>query len=427
MGTHPPRARDVATSAGAPEATTALPDSLSPSREGAGPASPVLAAFACGAFAFIDLYCTQPLLPMLARVFAVSEAHVGVTVSASTLGVAISACLLGMYGERADRKRTIVRSMMALGVCTLLTATSTSLPLLAFWRLLQGLLTPGIFIMAISYVTEEWPALLVPRVMSVYVAGTVFGGFFGRVAGGTLAERFGWRSVFLALGILGLIGAVLTQRILRPSRSRPPLGALPSPLATLRRNLGDPRLVATFGIGFCMLFTLVSIFSYVTFYLVAPPFHLSTEALSWLFSVYLFGLFATLAAGTWLARVGLRHGMLFAISVALAGTWLTLVRSLPMVGLGLALTGSGVFIAQTCANSFLRDAAKTGARVSAAGMYICSYYIGGSVGGVLPAFAWRYAGWPGCVALTTSFLAVAACITFFGWRASLPPRDPIRV
>lgn len=65
------------------------------------------------------------------------------------------------------------------------------------------------------------------------------------------------------------------------------------------------------------------------------------------------------------------------------GVACTLIPSLIAVGIGLSLTSSGVFIAQTCANSFLRDAAPAGTRVSAAGLYICSYYIGGTVGGIL--------------------------------------------
>jgi YNFM family putative membrane transporter len=162
-------------------------------------------------FAFIDLYCTQPLLPLLSRLFHASEGKVSLTISASTLGVAFSAALLAVFAERVNRKRMIVSSMVLLALCASLTATAASLPMLAFWRLLQGLITPGIFIITIAYITEEWPALLVPRVMSVYVAGTVFGGFMGRLLGGLIAERYGWRPVFLLLGMMGFGGAIMAQ------------------------------------------------------------------------------------------------------------------------------------------------------------------------------------------------------------------------
>jgi MFS transporter, YNFM family, putative membrane transport protein len=383
------------------------------------------AVFICGMFAFINLYCTQPLLPLLSRVFHASEAQVSWTISASTLGVALSAGMLAIFAERVDRKKTIVGSTAALAVCTLLTATSASLPVLAIWRFLQGVVTPGIFIITIAYVTEEWPALRVPQVMSVYVAGTVFGGFMGRLVGGLLVDQYGWRLVFVVLGLASLGGAALSQWLLRPAQTRPPEAATRSKLAPVWANLGNPRLLATFGIGFCLLFTLVATFSYVTFYLSIAPFHLSTRQLSYLFAVYLCGLGTTLVAGTILARVGLRHGMIAALGACIAGLTLTLSPSLIIVSVGLAIEASGIFVAHACANSFLRDAAPPGARVSAAGMYICSYYIGGTVGGVLPGLFWGYGGWPGCVVLVSVVLLVAGSAAVLGWRPQSAAPDPI--
>ncbi len=389
------------------------------------PYGQVLAPFLCGMFAFIDLYCTQPLLPLLSSVFHASEAKVSLTISASTLGVALSAALLALFAERVNRKKMIVGCMTMLALCTLLTATATSLPVLAMWRLLQGLVTPGIFIITIAYVTEEWPALLVPRVMSFYVAGTVFGGFVGRLLGGVIAAHYGWRPVFLVLGGMGLGGAGLTRRLLRPARTRASQAGSYSRLAPVVANLRNARLVATFAIGFCMLFALVATFSYITFYLSAAPFYLSTQELSYLFAVYLCGLGTTLVAGTVLARVGLRSGMLAAIAACMAGVALTLVPHLGMVAVALAIAASGVFVAQTCANSFLRDAAPAGSRVSAAGMYICSYYVGGTAGGVLPGLLWKRGGWPACVALILGMLMIAGAAAVFGWGKRPAVPDPI--
>lgn len=389
----------------------------------------LIAVFLCGSIAFLELYCVQPLLPLLAHVFGVTETHVGLTISGSTLGVAISAALLALFGERLDRKRTILLAMTALGLSGLLTSTATGLYSLTAWRFLQGLVTPGIFIITIAYITEEWPAHLVPRVMSAYVAGTVFGGFTGRFLGGLIADHFGWRPVFFALGTLGLAGMLVTRRLLpqaraHSTRSHQPLAhQQASPYAPLLANLRNPRLLATFAIGFCMLFTLISIFSFITFYLSDAPFHLGTAALSYLFAVYLVGLLATLAAGTILARIGLRHGIVAAIILCITGVALTLFHSLPAVALGLAVLSSGVFITQTCANSFLRDAAPAGSRVSAAGLYICSYYIGGTVGGILPGLAYRHAGWPGTAALTIAILTIAGLTAYFGWPTRR--QDPI--
>jgi MFS family permease len=98
---------------------------------------------------------------------------------------------------------------------------------------------------------------------------------------------------------------------------------------------------------------------------------------------------------------------------------------LSVVALGLAITGSGVFVAQTCANSFLRDAAPAGSRVSAAGLYICCYYIGGTTGGIAPGFLWKLGGWPACAALVMGVLLIAGLAVTFGWRVRPPAPDPI--
>ncbi len=387
------------------------------------PWSAEVLVFLCGMLAFLNLYSTQPMLPMLAKLFHVSEGSVGMTVSAATLGVAISSMLMGLLAERVSRKTVITTAAFLIVAPTLLAATSSSVAELCFWRLLQGLLLPGIFVATIAYITEEWPALKVPEVMSVYVAGTVFGGYTGRALGGSLESRWGWQSSFIVLGLLALAGAVTLWLLLPPSHVRPvDAGAeIRSRLTPILENLRNPKLIASFGIGFTMLFTLVAMFTYITFRLAATPYCLSSKAMGNLFAVYIIGLIATMVVGRFLSRIGLRMGMLGAIVLAIVGTLTTLLPSLAMIAVGLALVSCGVFISQTCANSFLRDIAAPDGRVSAVGLYIMFYYIGGTVGGVLPAMAWRHAGWQGCAALVTGLLAMAFFIAYFGWRRPAYP------
>ena len=192
---------------------------------GIGPLSSVFAVCLCGVFAFIDLYATQPMLPMFARLFHASKAGVGLTVSASTLGVAISAPFFGAFAERLSRKRVIVFSILALAVPTLLAATAASLGALIFWRFLQGLIMPGIFAIAIAYITEEWPRRSVSLVMSIYVSGTALGGFCGRMISGLAAHYLGWHYSFLFLGAVTITGTGAVARWL--PRERRSLGAAP--------------------------------------------------------------------------------------------------------------------------------------------------------------------------------------------------------
>ena len=74
----------------------------------------------------------------------------------------------------------------------------------------------------------------------------------------------------------------------------------------------------------------------------------------------------------------------------------TLSHSLVWVIVGLALVCTGVFISQASATSYLREAAPAGGRVSAAGLYLSCYYIGGTVAGVVPSYLWALGKWPAC-------------------------------
>ena len=366
------------------------------------------------------------MLPMFENLFHASKSAVGLTVSASTLGIAISAPFLGALAERLSRKQVVVYALLVLALPTLLAASSPGLHTLVFWRFLQGLVMPAIFATVITYIGEEWAPTAIALVMSIYVSGTAMGGFLGRLIAGVAAEYINWRWSFLILGAVTLAGAGVIARTLPRERRIPARHAHPghaAQLLAMLRHFRNPRLLATYTVGFGMLFALVSTFTYITFYLAAAPFHLSTAALSYLFAIYLVGLLVTPAGGYLVTRIGMRWGIVCAIVFCLLGELLTLSHSLPVIifgGLGLVCTG--VFIAQSTAASFLRIAAPEGGRVSAAGLYLSSYYLGGTVGGVLPSVAWKIGGWPACVALTSSVLLVIVFVGWAGFRAPHPPR-----
>jgi predicted MFS family arabinose efflux permease len=372
----------------------------------------------CGVCAFLELYCTQPLLPLLTQLFHASKTGVGLTVSAATLGVALSSPIFGALAERLPRKRVIVGSLIGVSVPTLLAATSTSLAQLIFWRFLEGLAIPGIIAIVVTYIGEEWPPDRMALIMSFYVSGTALGGFIGRVSAGILADWFSWRVSFLVLGTVALAGAGAVALWLPRGRRRPPSSSTPlSFFSQVWALLHRRRLVATFAVGFNVLFSLVGVFTWITFHLAAAPFRLSTAALSSLFFVYLVGLVVTPAAGFLITRVGLRAGIGGAILCSMAGVLLTLVPSLYVVILGLALVCSGVFIAQTASQSHLRVAAPPGSRVTAAGLYFTCYYLGGTAAGVLPGAFWALGKWPACAAFIVAMQAVALTIALVGWRA----------
>jgi YNFM family putative membrane transporter len=380
----------------------------------------IIAVTLAGIAAFFNLYATQPLLPLFEQIFHASKSQVGRTVSAATLGVALSAPFCGALAERMGRRKLIVLSIFVLALPTVLAATSGGLSQLVLWRFFQGIVTPGIFGVTIAYIAEEWPHDRVPHVMSIYVSGTVLGGFLGRIFTGVAATHHlipfvppSWRNGFVAIGLLDLIFGVLLWRWL-PHDSPLPDHAVHE--ASFARHLRNPQLLATFAVGFNILFTLVAIFTYVTFYLAAPPFGLSPAQLSALFMVYLVGLVITPVSGVLIARAGSRTALIAALLAGIVGVLLTLIPNLMVILLGLALCSSGVFACQAAATTYIQREAHSGGRASAAGLYVMFYYIGGSVAGVLPGMLWRYGQWNACVTLVVLVQLATIAIAGAAWK-----------
>ena len=300
---------------------------------------PIFSVMLAGFAAFLDLYSTQPLLPMLARTFHASRFAVSLTVTAPTMAVALAAPFVGRLADRLGLRTVIVGSAFGLAIATLLAATATDLRQLIAWRFAQGLATPGLFATAIAYIHEEWPRARVGRATAAYVSGTVIGGITGRLLGGVMAADVSWASSFVVLGLVGVAAAAALWVWLPRERRR---ASLEHPTGSLRSHLRHPQLLATYAVGFCMLCTQVAMFTYVPFRLAAPPFSLSTAALGLIFLTYVVGAVVTPFAGRGIDAYGHRVVLVAALALCATGALMTLAPSLPVVAAGLSLFASGV-------------------------------------------------------------------------------------
>ncbi len=378
-------------------------------------AGALIALFIAGFGTFVNVYITQPLLPQFREIFHASELLVSLTVSAPVLAVALAAPLVGVMADAIGRKRVIVAAMLGLAVPTALTATAANLGQLIAWRFLQGFFVPGIITVAIAYISEESPHQSVGSTMAMYITGTVVGGFSGRFFTSLGAAQWGWRMAFFAVGAATFAGALATWLLLPRSTKFVRQNNAAASLKSFRKHLHNPQLLATYAVGFNVLFCLVGAFTYINFYLADRPFYLGLTALGSIFGVYMIGALVTPIAGRVLDRVGHRRTLMGAAATAATGMLLTLIHSIPVVVVGLTLAASGAFTCQAAASLHVGKAAGE-ARSSAAGLYVALYYLGGCAGSILPGFFWKQAGWIGCVAIIICMQMTTALIADKLWK-----------
>lgn len=352
---------------------------------------------------YADIYITQPILPLLSHEFRIRPATAGLTVSVVVLMIALVSIPYGSISDAMGRKPVMVASLTLLAIPTLLCSIAPSFHSLLVFRALQGALIPGVTAVAVAYLGDHFSAAeLGPRVGG-WIAASVAGGLTGRVVSGLLADWLNWRAPFVLFGAFTLLGAGGLARELPRAGVRSP--RLRLAWKELFQHLGNRRLIGAFLIGGAVFFCFIGVFTYLPYYLTAPPFHLSTAFVSSIYLVYVAGIFTSILSGRLSARFGARSVMAVGLSIAALGVLGTLVRSVPFIVASLIVLCVGMFTVQATAPAFVNSNAKR-AKGAAGALYVTFYYVGATFGSLLPGLAWQAWGWRGVAASCVAGLVV---------------------
>ncbi len=366
-----------------------------------------------GVFAFLQVYSIQAILPVLINEFGATEVQAGMVVGATILAIAIMSPFLGMLSDAVGRKSFVVGALLFLTLPTALIAQSPDIQWIGLWRFIQGLSVPGITVVIIAYIGEEFEGQSVTGLMSFYVSGAVLGGFMGRFLLGHLHEFFGWRNTYYVLAVLTFISALWVAKMLPKSQHFEANPNFRSAIKTLSSHLVNRYVVTACLLGACVLFSLVGCFTFINLYLANRPYDLGTGALANIFAVYLIGVIITPLSTNLLRRFGSARTIIVAIMVSMIGVLLTLATPLWVIVIGLGIMSSGVFVTQSATISYIAVNVKQG-RSLASGLYYLFYYAGGTLGAWLCGLAYVYGQWRFTVWLLLLVQVLALLIASFG-------------
>jgi len=372
-----------------------------------------LALLLAGFATFSLLYCVQPLLPLFSHDFGVSPADSSLSLSLSTACLALSIFTGGLLSDRLNRRTLMTVSLCASALLNLLAAWLPSWHALLLVRALEGIALGGLPAVAMAYVAEEVHPQGLGMAMGLYVSGTAFGGMAGRIISGTLADFCSWHVSLGVIGGLGLLTGAAFFVLLPPSRHfKPSRGAgAGESVRALRALLAQSGLPSLFAMGFVLMGGFVTVYNYIGYRLVAPPYSLSQTVIGLIFLVYLVGM----VASTWCGRLADRYGrarmLTLGLALMAAGGALTLAQPLACVIAGIILLTFGFFAGHSVASSWVGRLAKR-SKGLASSLYLLAYYIGSSVIGSLGGHFLAAAGWSGVIALVWAVLAVGFGLTW---------------
>jgi MFS transporter, AAHS family, 4-hydroxybenzoate transporter len=300
----------------------------------------------------IDNQLLGIVIPTLMREWGVARSAFAPLVSLGYLGMMIGGAIAGVAGDRLGRRTALLASMAVFGAMTLAAATATAPGELGWLRLLAGIGLGGAMPNAAALVAEFVPLRQRPIAVTVTIVCVPLGATIAGLLGIRLLPVVGWRTLFLAGGIVPLTAGVILWRLLPESprflvrvRSRWPelvrilarMGHHVDPQATFIdsteraverasiRALFRPDFrvdtIALSGAFFSCLLAVYCGFSWLTTLLSGAGFTPSS-ANSGITAFNLGGVAAALLGGIAMARVGSRISMLSMAGVAIVCAFL---------------------------------------------------------------------------------------------------------
>ena len=174
-----------------------------------------LAAFTSSA----SLRATDPLLPLIAEDYAVTTGAAAAAVTAFALAYGLLQVICGPLGDRYGRYRTIAAAAFVSALGSLACAAAPDLRSLVAARFVSGA-TIGAFIpLSLAWIGDTFPYAERQPVLARFLIGQMVGIGFGAAAAGWLAERFGWRAIFvlLAAALLAIATALAFEAARQPA------------------------------------------------------------------------------------------------------------------------------------------------------------------------------------------------------------------
>ncbi len=365
---------------------------------------------------FANIYFPQPLLPLFTKEFNISETTAALTISVSLFVLGISFFIYTSLSDAYGRRNIIFIAMILGMIGTVAISISPTFEVLLIARIFQAIALAGIPVAAMAYISEEFDMKAIAIAVGIYISCNSFGGMGGRVLSGVLTDVFNWRTAFFLMAVVSAIIFILVYLLLPPSRRfQPRPFHLKTVIQDNKGHLINPVMLYAYIIGGLHFFVFIGVFNFITYYLSGEPFSVSTSVLGGLFLTYAAGTISSSLAGKASQRWKQTTCMFIGILCMVVSLTFTLIPSFIVIIFSLLLLSFGFFFVHSSSSAWVTRHAME-AKASASGLYLTSYYIGGSIGSIYYGFLWPMYKWPGVIVGSLFILLITSIFTFLLFR-----------
>jgi predicted MFS family arabinose efflux permease len=357
-------------------------------------------------FAVANTYYNQPMLGLFMRDFGATPREVAVMPFLCQLGYALGLFFLAPLGDRIERKRLIVITLIGLSLALCGAALAPSLIWLGAACLLIGILTTVVQQIVPLAVHLAEPAQR-GKVVGTVTGGILVGILLARTVSGFVSDHLHWRAMFaiaavMMLALACLLGALLPRV---PPVTRDSYGRI---LMSLFGFFARYRSLRLAGLCQAMMFACFSAFwANLALLLRLPPYHLGATEVGLMGLIGAVGALAAPISGRIADRRGPQTVVILSALLVLASFTLFLLVQGSMIALiiGVVLMDLGVQSALV-SNQASIHALDGGARSRINTVFMTTMFCGGALGSMLGGSAFEAWGWSG----TCSIAIIAALI-----------------
>jgi DHA1 family bicyclomycin/chloramphenicol resistance-like MFS transporter len=281
----------------------------------------------------IDMYL--PAMPLMASDFKVGSGGIQLTLGASFLALALGQTVHGSLADRFGRKPPLYVGLILYALASAACALAPSVEALIAFRFIQGLGGCAGVVIARAIVRDLYQPHEAARMMSTLQLVMILSPILAPMLGNILLSEFGWRSIFWALAIAGLVAFMAVMFVLPETRPKPGHGSggIGRMLRIYPILLTDARYMGSVLTGGCFSGALFA-------YLAGTPFvfvgyyHLTTQTYSLIFSAIAVGIASTLQINRILIKRKVPLPVLVRSGIMVHGTATALFLALSLAHVG---------------------------------------------------------------------------------------------
>ncbi len=187
---------------------------------------------------YVDRNVLSVLLEPIKAEFKVSDTMLGLLSGFSFAAVyAVLGIPVARLADRGNRRTVIAAALVIWSGATALCGLVQNFWQLALARFGVGAGEAGAIPPAQSLIADYFPPEQRSGALALFIASATFGYLAGFIIAPQISAAWGWRAAFLAMGLPGLVIAVLTATVLKEPRLRPGYAVASTTSETLTTTL----------------------------------------------------------------------------------------------------------------------------------------------------------------------------------------------